>query len=185
MFYRTPYDIFWTLRYLNNIPWQNSIFDSSPRKRSPVGMGIDALQSSSDAQTRRAWNKFGTNHVHAGPPANLVRLAAPRTTASISTLLELLHLGGGRGTLLPQGPQSTWTKASKRLLRPFQYFSRFPTRSSFTQTPWRSCPPSSPIGRGVPLYRLAMAPPTHPTRSLRPPPLTPPHHWILAVVKEI
>ena len=45
-------------------------------------------------------------HVHAIGPAEPSEMTAPQMTVATRSLLAILHLGGRRGPLLPQGPQS-------------------------------------------------------------------------------
>ena len=63
------------------------------------------------------------------------------TTVATRALLALLHLGGGRGNLLPQGSWPTWTKILRRPSRLTWSFSSFPVRYYFTHTSRRSPPP--------------------------------------------
>ena len=146
-------------------------------------MKIDVSQSSSSAHTGRAWNALCAKHFHSVRPAELVRLGDPHTTVSTRAILALLRLRGGRVPLLHQSSRPTWTKTLRRPLKPPWSFSRSPTRSSFTQIPHCSYPPSSTTGWGGPLYRLASESPMCTTRSPIPPPPTPPHQGPSGAVK--
>ena len=125
------------------VPWKNAVFDISLRKRVPP---VTDLRQCGTLWPDVKW--VLAQQLHAGSPAENVRLAVPWKTVTTRDLLTLLHLEGGTVPLLSQVSQKTWTETLQRPPRPPWYFSRFPTSSYFTQTPRSLHTPYSPTGWG-------------------------------------
>ena len=137
------FNIFFDPWCLNKTPWKNAVFNSVPRERVPPGPVPNPSQSAGAVCTSRGWNVFGSKRFHAGQPNNHVQVVDHRSIFWIRALPTILHLGEGRGDIIFQGPWPTWTKTSRRPVRPPQSFVRTSPRSYFTQTPRCSHPTSS------------------------------------------